>query len=334
MDAPAPQTSADPSRAIAARRPVGRWLCLLLAGIWLVDGSRILWQGWQAASTPVPTCNTEMHIADGVHCVADGRDLYPEIDGLPYVYHFYNPLTYLPGGLAGRWFELDVDGQLIASRVLPFVSAFGLIALLAWYVWQRSGDPLAAALTAGMVLFYHSSTLTDFFRNRPETPAILLSVAGWMLCQRRPRHWIMCAALCFAGAVAFKQTFIAAPLACGFQLLLAGKYRPFAKLTAMTTALGLATVSAGYLWLGPGLFDHTIFAMKSNPINPIAGSVQFYPILIFQHWGLLVPAVCVSAWWLHMRKLEPGLIIYLTTCLALTTICHGKFGADLLATAS
>jgi hypothetical protein len=329
MDAQVPHQIDIVSPPDRSPRPIGRWLCLLLAGLWLVDGTRIAWQGWQAVTTPVPTCNTEMHIADGIHCVAEGRPLYPAIDGLPYVYHFYNPLTYLPAGAVSRWLDLDVDGRLIAGRILPFISAMGLIALLAWYVWVRSHDPMAAALTAGMMLFYHSSTLTDFFRNRPETPAILLSIAGWVICQRRPRYWIAQAALCFAAAFAFKQTFVAAPIACGLQLLLASEFRSFSKLTTATASLVFATIAAGYLWLGQGFFDHTVFAMQSNPIDPIAGSVQFYPILIFRHWGLLVPAVLISVGWLHLRKLEPGLVIYLTTCLALTTICHGKFGADL-----
>ncbi|MCG8584444.1 MAG: hypothetical protein MI757_07015 [Pirellulales bacterium] len=308
---------------------ITRVLCILLAGIWLLDGARIVWQGWQATTTPVPTCHTEMHIADGIHAIAAGNDLYPQIEGLPYVYHFYNPMTYLPAGLTSRWMDLDVDGRLVAGRVLPFTSALGLIALLAWYVWKRSHDAIAVGLTAGMILFFHSSTLTDFFRNRPEAPAILLSIAGWVLCQRRPRHWIAFAAICFACAVAFKQTFVAAPLACGLQLLLAREYRSFAKLAGLTASLVFATMAAAYFFLGEGYFDHTIFAMKSNPIDPIAGSVKFYPILVYWHWGLLLPVAVISVWWLYAKKLEQGLIIYLLVCLALTTLAHGKLGADL-----
>ncbi len=329
MNVPAEDKSSftQPQKPWQRRRV--RWLFLFLIGIWAIDGSCVLWQGWQTVVTPVPSCNTEMHIADGIRSVAEGRALYPAVDGLPYVYHFYHPLTYLPAGLAGRWLNLDVDGLLIAGRILPFLSALGLVALLAWYVWRQSGDPYAAALVAGMLLFFHSSTLTDFFRNRPETPAILLSLGGWVLCQRRPRHWIAYAALCFALAIALKQTFVAAPIACGLQLLLTRQYRPLATLTAATGILVLATVAAGYFWLGEGFFDHTIWAMQSNPIRPIAASARFYPILVAQHWGLLFPISILSIWWLHSRKFERGLIIYLTTCLLVTTFFHGKFGADL-----
>jgi hypothetical protein len=325
-----PQTTPEiASRRNSPRLRLAIWLCLLLIGIWAIDGARILWQGWQAVVAPTPTCNTEMHIADGIRCVADGQPLYPKIEGLPYVYHFYNPLTYLPAGIAARTFDLDVDAQLIAGRILPFAAAIGLLALLAWYARRQTRDPLAAALVAGMMLYFHTSTLTDFFRNRPETPAILLSIAGWILCQRKERHWIVFAALCFAGAAAFKQSFVAAPIACGLQLLLAHEYRSFTKLTAATAGLVFATLLAGYFWLGDGYLDHTIFALGSNPIDPIDASARFYPILIFRHWGLLLPAAVVSVVWLHRRSLERGLVIYLATSFALTTICHGKIGADL-----
>ena len=329
MDIPTEDNSGFAEPGMSWNRRRVRWLFMFLIGVWAIDGSRVLWQGWQTVLTPVPTCNTEMHIADGIRSVAEGRALYPAIDGLPYVYHFYHPMTYLPAGLAGRWLSLDVDGLLIAGRILPFFSAIGLVALLAWYVWRRSLDPYATAFVAGMMLFFHSSTLTDFFRNRPETPAILLCIGGWMLCQRRPRFWIAYAAICFALAVSLKQTFVAAPIACGFQLLLARQHREFAALTIATGTLVLATIAGGYFLLGEGFFDHTIWAMKSNPIQPIAASAHFYPILISFHWGFLFPAFLVSAWWLYTRGTERGLLIYLATCMLVTTFCHGKFGADL-----
>ncbi len=69
-----------------------------------------------------------MHIVDGVRCVAEGKPLYPLIDGLPLVYHLYQPLAYLPAGWIGRVFGLDLDGLLIVGRCISLGSMFGILA--------------------------------------------------------------------------------------------------------------------------------------------------------------------------------------------------------------
>src|SRR5687767_6042941 len=52
-------------------------LVLLLLTTWTIDGMRVAWQGVDTALRPVATCGTEMHILDGVACVARGKPLYP-----------------------------------------------------------------------------------------------------------------------------------------------------------------------------------------------------------------------------------------------------------------
>src|SRR5687767_9667084 len=61
-------------------------LVVLLLTMWAIDGVRVAWQGVETALRPVATCGTEMHILDGVACVAHGKPLYPPIDGLPLTY--------------------------------------------------------------------------------------------------------------------------------------------------------------------------------------------------------------------------------------------------------
>ena len=119
--------------------------------------------------------------------------------------------------------------------------AAGILALVGWYVWRASGSACCAALAPAMVLYFHSSTLTDFFRNRPETATILLSLAGWMIAQSRPRGWVFLSALALVGAVAFKPTFVAAPVAVCFQLAFERRFRD------VSPAAGHS-----YLWRAPG----------------------------------------------------------------------------------
>jgi hypothetical protein len=320
------------AEAVGFAAPRGAIRCvglILLIAPWSVDAVRVVHQGFETAVTPVPTCLTEMHIVHGMQQVARGEALYPVVDGLPFTYHLYNPLTYLPAGWAAGWLDLDVDRLLVAGRVLPFCSMFGLLLALAYYVRRQTGDWWAAALCVLMVMFYHSTTLTDFFRNRPETPGLLLTLAGWMVVQLRPRQWPFLAAVLFVAAVAFKPIFLAAPLACGLQLLLQRDHKSLSQLTATCLLLGAALVATSYYCLGQGYLQHTVWAMRACPLNPLAASREFFPVLIHGHWGMLFPAALIAAGWLAAKRHERNLLLYLIVCLLLTSIAHGKQGADL-----
>jgi hypothetical protein len=304
-------------------------LMAVLAGVWWCDGLRVVWQGVATAVEPTPTCLTETHILDGVRCVAERQTLYPAIDRLPLAYHLYQPLTYVPAGLMGRAAKLDLDGMLVAGRCVSLVSMLGILALVGVYVWRVSGNAWCAALAPAMVLYFHSSTLTDFFRNRPETPAILLSLAGWMIAQSRARGWVWLAALAFVGAMSFKPTFVAAPAAVCVQLVIERRFREMAALVSVSAALGAAVVVGGFVFLGEGYFEHTVLAMMSNPFEPIERSVMFYGALARWHWGMLLPASVVCVAWLAYRKACLPLLVYFVVCLAVTTVAHGKLGSDL-----
>ena len=180
-----------------------------------------------------------------------------------------------------------------------------------------------------MLLYFHSSTLTDFFRNRPETPAILLSLAGWMIVQFRPRGWVILSALAFVGAMSFKPTFVAVPLAACVQLVIERQWRAALQLSGAALLLGAAVVIGSYTILGSGYFEHTVLAMAANPFEPVERSVMFYSALAGMHWGALLPATAVSVAWLAYRKSATPLLIYLAVCFAVTTLAHGKVGSDL-----
>ncbi|MEX2137649.1 MAG: hypothetical protein WD894_00180 [Pirellulales bacterium] len=314
------------------KRPLVRTFPLfmiLLLVPWTFDGARIIRQGVQTALRPIATCGTEMHILDGVACVARGEPLYPPMDGLPLAYHLYNPLTYLPAGWIGRCWGLDLDGLLVAGRCVSLASLVGLLALVAWYMRRSTGNAWLTALAPAMVLYFHSSTLTDFFRNRPETPAILLSLTAWMIARFRPRGWTaLCAVACVA-TMAFKPTFVAAPLAIALQLACERRFRALFEVMSISLALGLAVVCGSYLLLGEGYFEHTVWAMMSNPMQPIERSFVLYPLLAQMHWGWLLPAALCSAAWLTRRRTDTPLLIYLAVCFSITTIAHGKIGSDL-----
>ncbi len=308
---------------------LGMLLITVLLAVWSCDGVRVVWEGVMTALDPVPTCATEMHIVDGVRCIAVGQPLYPPVDGLPLAYHLYQPFTYLPAGWIGRTFGLDLDGMLVVGRLISLVSMLGVLGLVAWYLRRTSGSRWCAALAPAMLLYFHSSTLTDFFRNRPETPAILLSLAGWMIVQIRPRRWVVLSALAFVGAMSFKPTFVAAPLAACVQLVLERQWRAALQLVGAALVLGAGVVVGSLTLLGSGYFEHTVLAMAANPFALVERSIVFYSALAQMHWGALLPATLVSVAWLAYRKSETPLVVYLGVCFAVTTLAHGKIGSDL-----
>lgn len=317
-------------QVLAVAAPV-RLAAALLVAVGVVawtDMPRIAWQGCQLALLPHPTCMTEVYILDGIATVARGETLYPEQRGLPWVYHIYNPLTYLPAGMAGRVLGLDLDGLLIAGRTLPLWCGLCLPLAWGWHVRRQTGAAWGALLTIGLVVFYHSSTLTDFFRARPETPGLLLTMTAWMLVQRRPRHWTWAAAVLCVAAIGFKQTFLAAPAAIVLQLVIEKNRRDLVRFVAGCVVFGLALVAGGWAALGHGFFQHTVFAMQADPIRPLAASRYFYPILLREHWGLLTAALAAALVWLSKRRESWPLLLYLAVCFLWTSTAHGKVGAD------
>ena len=90
---------------------------LLALSPWCLDCVRLLDQGLRVALKPYPTCITEVAILDGTRCVSEGRPLYPPVGTLPFVFHLYNPLTYLGAGV--RVFCMKVRRYFDERRTPP-----------------------------------------------------------------------------------------------------------------------------------------------------------------------------------------------------------------------
>ncbi len=322
---------ADRQQSPAWRQPTG-WAQILLTVAVVVgalDGVNVLRDGYFHVLRPSPTGGTELYIADGIQAVARGDPLYPEVGKPPFVIRVYNPLSYLPGGLLARGFADDFDDVLIVGRIVPYLSTFALLALVVFYVQRRFAMPLVAAFAPVLLLVLHSSTLTDFFRNRPEMPGLLLTFAGWFAYDLKLRRWPVLAALCFTAAFAFKQSFVAAPTAIFLLLAQQRAVRPLLIFSGTLGAGFAAVMALAHFTLGSGYLDHTVRLLASNPVDPWAASVSFYPLLVRHHWGLVFPGAVLAFSWLLLRRDEMPLLVYLAVCLAWTSYSHGKIGADL-----
>jgi hypothetical protein len=315
-------TPASLLRWLGESRPaVARAAMLLLIIPWTYDGWTVLRQGLLAVRRPFITCVTELSIIDGARVLAQGGPLFPPLRDLPFSIHVYNVLNYLPAGLAGRLAGLSIDELMIATRVVPYLSALGVLVVVAWYARLVGGDWWVAALGVTMVLFFHSSTLPDFFRNRPETPGLLFSALGFVLCLARPRNWTVLAALSFTAAFGFKQSFLAAPAAAVIHLLI--ERRNPIRLVATSLAVVALFTLACRLAFGPGYFEHTYLTMADNSHDFVRG-LRLMRILLVNHWGLLVVSAIAAA--VVVRR--DAIFVWLLVCLAWTFAIQGKDGAD------
>ena len=271
---------------------------------------------------------TELSILDGARCVSEGEPLYPALGGLPFVVHLDNPLTYLGAGLAGLGAGLDLDGLFVAGKLISFGSAIGILAVLAGHLRIRSGDWRMAWLVVALVVGYHSfQPLTDFFRNRPETPGILFSLAGWWGAAPAP-GWPILAAACFGVAFGFKQSFVSAPLAVALQLALEKDVRSLARLASATAAFGALVVLGSLAFLGRGYLGHTVFGRRrTRPTSSgtLPSSMGSSPAST----GGSCSPLCSCRWpgW----SAATGKTRWPSTwgvCALWTTLIHSKAGAD------
>lgn len=311
-----------PPRAVRLLR-IALWL-LLLPGC--VAAVNVLREGAALLAEPYETSRPEAFVLDGALRVAEGRPLYLDLETLPFVVHVYNPMTYVPAGIAAKVLGLDLPRTLFVGRAISFVSALALAALLAGLVWRRTRSVPAAALAAGGPFFFHSVLLTDFFRMRPETPALLLTFAGVaaLLSERRPA--IVAAACLFFAAFTFKQPFVSAPIAA-FVWLLAERRRGDAiRFVAWMAGLIVAFVLGMTAWSHGHWLDSAVRSMAANEIDPLRSLRQHSGPLATWIGSLLLAAPVALAVLLRERRYR-FLGWYAAVCLVWTAWSAGKFGA-------
>jgi hypothetical protein len=308
---------------------------------WIFDGYRLVREAFATIRYPFPTCTTELVVLDGIQKVAHHESLFPPLSELPFSIHVYNTLNYLPGGLAGNLWSLSIDQMLTISRIVPLLCGLGLLVVCAAYAWTLSRNWLLTGFTALAILAYHSATLTDFFRNRPETPGLFFSFLGFFLVavdsKYRPKVWPYLSALCFAIAFGFKQVFISAPLAVGLYLVMDKSQRSalFAFCLTYLNLILIGTLTSFY-WLGSGYFQHTYLSMSTNPFDFLKALQFFWPTLYSKYWGFsllvgflfaVLDSVRTGMKAGPSKKIEP-IWYYFLICLILTLIFSSKTGAD------
>lgn len=301
------------------------WIVLALA---IPRALFLLFEGANFLFLPYETTKPESFILNGAWRIAQGLPLYPQFGKLPFIVHVYNPLTYFPAGIAGRLFDLEMPAIRLVGRTISFVSTALLAALFATWLWKQTANWKCGLLAALALYYFHSPTLSDFFRLRPELPGLLFTFAGVIVFLSTFRRRIPIAATLFLTAFFFKQSFVIAPLSVFAFLILQRQHKTaFLFAAYMTAALSLFL---GWMFLttGANYFDNTVIALATNEIHPIRELIDFAPQLFKPMWGLILAApIALVA--LTIRKEHAFLVLYFGLCLLWTLYSAGKYGAGI-----
>jgi hypothetical protein len=301
------------------------WLLLALGGI---RAALILFHGGEALTIPYATSRIEAFVLNGAQRFASGEAIYLGLDAHPYIIHVYNPLTYLPAGFLGRLFGLDINGVLLSGRLVSYLATLLLAASLALWLRRSTGRWRYGLLVGVGIFFYQTFAATDFFRLRPEEPALLFTFLGVLAFLSGQRYRLAISAGLLFIAFLFKQPFISAPVAVCLYLLLTKEFRAAAVFVAIMGGLLLVFYAGGY-WLTQGrLPQNTLEAMANNVITPFESLALYAPIVWHRAYGL-VAATPVALWvLLRLWPKHRFWLIYFGVCLLWTFITAGKQGAS------
>jgi hypothetical protein len=300
------------------------WLFLLAA---LLPAGAAFYEGAWLLNQPTETSRTEAFILNGAARLAKGEGLYPPLAEPPYIVHVYNPLTYLAAGMAGRLFGLGMTGMRFVGRSLSFLAALALSLLLLRWVLRETGSRRAAAVAGIGLFFYHLIALVESYRFRPELPALFLTFAGAAVFTSRWRRRIEGAAVLFFFAFAFKQSFIAAPVAAFLYLLLKRDIRRAARFAAVLSGLLAGFFLLMFALTGRDYFDNAIVSMATNEMMVRHHFGSHYRFVTDALYSLLI-ATPVAIGILMAERRGGYLLVYLPICLVWAVVSAGKIGAD------
>jgi hypothetical protein len=276
---------------------------------------------------PYETTRPEAFILDGVARVAAGQALYRDLQSLPFVVHVYNPLTYLPTALLAAVLGLNLHGMLITGRILSFSCALLLALLLARWTRRETSSRVLGLLAFAGIFFFHEVLVSEFYRLRPECPALLLTFSGVLLLLSSHRYGAVLSAVLFFGAFCFKQTFVAAPLSAWICLLVGRRFKDALRFTGTGIALLCLFYGIMWLWSRGAHYENTTLSMAVNDVRPLAAFRDYAPRLWAKAWSLILATPLAVALLIHERRYR-FLMLYLGVLSVWTFISSGKYGAS------
>ncbi|MCX8037937.1 MAG: hypothetical protein N3D11_12985 [Candidatus Sumerlaeia bacterium] len=307
------------------RRLRGILWCLLSLGIlragYIAVGSASL------LHLPFESSRPELYILYGAKRLADGEALYRPLNEPPFAVSVYNPLTYFPGWV-GRVLALEPRAMLLLGRYVSWVASVGLSLLLGLWIYRAAGSWTCAGLAALGLWYFQPVALTDCFRLRPESPALLLTFCGVAAALSPRRAGLYAAAGLFFLAWLFKQSFIAAPISVFVYFLVSKQIRRAAAFAGSLGALLAVFLIAMYRATGGVYFENTFMALAANDIRPFEAVAAVYgKSLALASYGLLAAWPAALYVLLRMRT-HIFWVVYTVLAFGWAFFSAGKLGAQ------
>lgn len=247
--------------------------------------------------------------------LSHGLSPYPDPTAFPYVINPYGPVGYLLTAASIRMFGIS----FFAPRLL--VLAGGMIVLIALIAVSRLAECQFEFACAAAALLVCSPMVTAWLPVlRVDFWALALSLAGLYLFMAFPRAVLLPSVL-LAAALLTKLTALAAPIACGAELLLSGNRRRFAVFSC-----SLAAVFAGGIALSPGHSAFQMFGTHPDPFDfaHLRSQYGFAIQCAFVAVAIIICAVAGGLKWTERTRI---LWIYLGAC-SITMLTAGKAGSN------
>jgi len=147
--------------------------------------------------------------------VQQGGEIYGDWRVRPHVLAMYGPAQYWPVGLIGRWTGADVQGLYTIGRSISVLATAGTVLLIVWMLWHGLAVHPVIAVAMGLVFFTADGILVRFdLAFRADAPGCFLTMLGLALLVRADRRACLYGSvLAFLGAILYKQSFVAGPVA-------------------------------------------------------------------------------------------------------------------------
>jgi hypothetical protein len=306
-------------------RLLGRLLLYLFLALGVAR--MVLYFAYAAAAIPLPleAHHLESKMVLLAWRVQQGLSLYPAWSDYPHVANFFGPVDFVAVGLLGRWFGSDMRGLFLIGRVVTFVS--GLLTSLILGVWLGRRYGRGAGL-AGGVLSLGSGPMFGFsVMLRPDVPAELLGVAGYLLSggRTRPRQVAGVALLVLAALT--KQTSLIFLAAAALALALEGRRRRAFGVLAGGLASLCVLVAAINALIEPN-FARSLVGESSMPWSYDSWRALLHRIYELSSETMFLSVV--GLWlWLTRRPRDVRPASWTLLIVAGAVVLSGKVGADL-----
>jgi hypothetical protein len=190
-----------------------------------------------------------------------GLPLYPDWSRPPHVTNPYGPLYFLAVGGLGRQLGATPDGLFGIGRLVTIGAALASAALVGWASAVRSGR--GAGVVSGLLALASGPMIGFGVMVRPDIPAELLGLAGFLVAVGRPSSWrLLLGCGLMVSAIFAKQNCGLYLVAATAALALSGRRRE-APILLGAGLVAFAAVVIGFSAVEPRFLDGLLMASRS-----------------------------------------------------------------------